>query len=609
MLSEELNSDGKVAMTTKSCDPLLRHAHPRGLSVLLLCDDRRRNADTVLDHIAALRQFSCHEVRTFNPFSLTNSKWLDLGEFDVVVIHYSVFVVSDHHLSPAFREMLRRFQGLKIQFIQDEHCRVDGMVTMIRFLGVHLLFTLLPIHEIPKLYGDDRLPGIVKIHTLAGYVPQHLAGVQVPPTDLRPIDVGYRGRKLPMWLGRLAQEKVWIGQGVLARAEKYKLCCDIKWAEEDRIYGRRWNRFLSSCKATLGTESGASIADFDGSIEKRTINYLADHPDHDFHQVSRALLKPHEGNVQFNTISPRIFESAALRTALILFPGDYSGIVHPWVHYLPLAKDFSNMEEIVEKLRDKTFMQAMTETAHGDLVGSGRYSYRSFVRKFDAVVAQYGSPHGRGRKVRYQLSRIERPVAVAAKRVGGVCLFAVTLLKGCIALRLMVSTYGGRKILFHYLMDGECRRGSRPGQLLQDILKLAIVGMAQAGKLPASCRFFVSLRFDRDKGHLLFVSRPGNQLDFHAFEEVSNMRHGPAQEVWWPELEAAVRNGRLRTMVWNHSALGGRVHYPLTLFKDLSVGVGKYDLHHFEVLAWLAQRLPGPTWDLLSSVLRPRRSS
>lgn len=585
---------------------------PERLSVLLLCDDFRGHANTVLDHISALIKYSEHIVRTFNPRGLSDSRCLDLSEFDVVVIHYSVFVISDHYLSPRFRDKLREFEGLKVQFIQDEYRRVDEMAAMMRFLGIHVLFTLLPSPEIPKVYSDARLPGVVKVHSLAGYVPERLVGVEVPATERRPVDIGYRGRTLPFWLGRVAQEKAWIGQGVLARADKYGLSCDIGWAEGDRIYGERWTKFLCSCKATLGTVSGASITDFDGTVEKRTKDYLAEHPDADFHQLSRAVLEPYEGNVRVNVISPRIFEAVALRTALILFPGDYSGIVLPWVHYIPLAKDFSNMDTVTEKLRDEKFLRAMTQTAYGDLVSSGRYSYRSFVREFDAVLAQYGRVYRTGRKVCYRLARVERPLTFAAKRVqkviGLLAFYVGIALKGGVALKLMVRTRGGRRILLRYMVDGEGRRSEPLGKLFRDVLKLAIVGRAQTSALRAKGPFCVSMRFDRDQGQLLFVSRPVKQTDAEASAKAGSMGNGSWPEEDRRELEFAVREGRVRTMVWNHAALGGKVHYALTPFTHLSLGFGEYDLHRFEALEGLARRCPEQTWDVLSSVLKLARS-
>ena len=358
----------------------------RKLSVLLLCDDNISHANMVIDHIVAFVNLSKHKIDVFNPRELTESTALHIDEFDVVIIHYSLVIISDYYLPPSLREQIRSFQGLKVQFIQDDYRWVDDIAAMMRHLGIHVVFTLFPEAQIPKVWTDTRLPGVRKISTLAGYIPDRLVGITTPPVESRPIDIGYRGRALPYWLGQFGQEKVWIAQGVLQHADKYGLCCDIAWREADRIYGQDWDNFMCSCKATLGTESGASITDFDSSLEQRTQAYLREHPTADFWEVHRAILAPYEGNAPINVISSKIFEAIALRTALILFPGDYSGIVQPWYHYIPLEKDFSNMDVVAEKLRDGEFLRAMTERAYEDIVASGQYAYWAFIKEFDKII-------------------------------------------------------------------------------------------------------------------------------------------------------------------------------------------------------------------------------
>lgn len=81
------------------------------------------HANTVLDHIDSFRRFSRHQVRLFNPKTMRNSVALDLDEFNAVVIHYSVVLSDPIYMSWHFLDKLRRFRGLKIQFMQDE--RVD----------------------------------------------------------------------------------------------------------------------------------------------------------------------------------------------------------------------------------------------------------------------------------------------------------------------------------------------------------------------------------------------------------------------------------------------------------------------------------------------------
>ncbi len=586
--------------------PIHPFSSSRRLSVLLLCDDYRGHANTVLDHIAAFTRFSVHEVRTFNPIGMTRSRHLDLDEFDVVVIHYSIKIISEDHLAPAFREQLRRFQGLKVQFIQDEYRSVNDFTELMRVLGIHILYTLLAGPEIPKLYDETRLPGVVKLTTLAGFVPKGLTEYAILPTASRPLDIGYRGRTLPFWLGTLGQEKAWIAQGVRAAAERYGLRCDIGWAEEDRIYGQRWIEFLASCKATLGTESGSSITDFDGSIEQRTKAYLLEHPRAEFQEVHRTLLHPYEDNVRVTAISPRIFEAAALRTALILFPGTYSGLIDPWVHYIPLAKDFSNLDQVVEKLRDADFLESLTERTHRDLIASGRFSQQTFAQEFDDVLLKYCSRSGKRRKVFYRLACLERPCAMAASNVreslDPILRVPQDVVKAGLAVVLLLMSEGGRQIATRYLTSRELRRSAPFRELLRDVLKLAVVGQTMHGLRTSKKPFRMAVRLQAEEGRIVFESLRGQ-------ESVPGAGDGgddPKAEAFWRRFGSVVQERRLQLMVWNHAALGGNVRYRLAPFAGLTVCVGDYDMHAFAGLVELARRAPQPAWALLSSMLHRR---
>ena len=70
------------------------------------------------------------------------------------------------------------------------------------------------------------------------------------------MDVGYRGRPLPAYLGHGAMEKHEIGVrfGELAAGSGLRL--DLATGEGDRLYGDDWYRFLANCRCVLGVESG-----------------------------------------------------------------------------------------------------------------------------------------------------------------------------------------------------------------------------------------------------------------------------------------------------------------------------------------------------------------
>jgi hypothetical protein len=566
----------------------------RRLSVLLLCDDFQGHANTVLDHIAAFTHFSSHDVRVFNPIGLPRSTYLDLDEFDVVVIHYSVKIIAERCLSPAFREQIRRYQGLKVLFIQDEYRSVNAFTDLMHYLGIHVLFTLLAEPDIPKLYDEIRLPGVVKLTTLAGFVPRGLAQIRPTSLSVRPIDIGYRGRTLPFWLGRLGQEKASIGQDVLARAQRYNLRCDICWAEEDRIYGQRWIDFLLSCKATLGTESGSSITDFDGEAERRTKAYLMEHPQADFSEVHRTILQPYEGNARVTAISPRVFEAAALRTAMVLFPGHYSGVIEPWVHYIPLAKDFSNMDQVAEKLRDLKFLEGMTEQTHRDLVGSGQYSQEAFARDFDEVLLKHAVRSGKRGKLFYRLACLERPYYEARESVRTLLRLPMDLVKAMCAFVLVAGSTSGLKLLSSYVTSRELRKAVPFPMLLRDVLKLAVLGQTLRGKQTAKRPFTISVRINAEDARIIFESSPSA----HTWKQ-KDVNHAT-----WLALSSIIRERRVQLMVWDHSALGGDVRYVLGYSIGLTVCVG--DCHHFRSLMELAQRSPEPVCIVMTSILRRR---
>jgi hypothetical protein len=90
-----------------------------------------------------------------------------------------------------------------------------------------------------------------------------------------------------------------------------------------------------------------------------------------------------EGQIYYRTISARHFEAAAMRSCQILFEGRYSGALEPMTHYIPLRKDFSNFDEVVRLFRDPALRRELTENAHRDLIASGRFSYESYIARFD----------------------------------------------------------------------------------------------------------------------------------------------------------------------------------------------------------------------------------
>jgi hypothetical protein len=376
--------------------PLQPPTDRQPLQVLLLACVDGRSAQTITDHIDALARYSRHRVLAYNHFPAISSHQrdlpakLDLARFDVVVIHYSMYLLDERidYLDRNAKDRIRAFAGAKIVFRQDEYNHVDGLITVLRQIGADALFTNFPAEEARKVYRDDALPGLRLESNLTGYVPDSLLEHAVLPLAERAIDVGYRSRALPFWLGSLGTEKARIATEFGRHARRYGLSTDISVKEDDRIYGAQWPRFIAGCRAVLGTESGASVIDFSGEIRRRCEQYVRKHPDSSFEEVQALFFRDLEWRYHLEQISPRCFEAACLRTAMVLFEGNYSGILKPWRHYIPLRKDFANVAEVVAALRDLPSLQQMVDRTYAEIALDPQYSFRSFVERFDRVLEE-----------------------------------------------------------------------------------------------------------------------------------------------------------------------------------------------------------------------------
>jgi hypothetical protein len=558
---------------------------PARLRVLLLADDHRSHASTLLEHIDALKTLSRHDVRAFNPRNQRGSLALDLHEFDVVVIHYSIMVLSDHYLAPSFRARIADFRGLTIQFIQDDYRQVAAMWHRMRELRIDVLFTLVPEREVEKVWPSSELPGVRKVTTLAGYVPSAAAGFEVRRLDQRPLDVSYRGRALPAWLGVLGQEKAWIAQGFTARAEAAGLRCDVDWRENARIYGDDWFAFIASSRVTLGTESGASITDFDGTLETRAAAWLAEHPGAGFWDVHEAVLAPYENNIRMNVISPRIFEAIALRTGLVLFPGEYSGLLEPDRHYIVLEKDFSNFDEVAAQIRDTPALERRIERAYDEIVARGRFAYDVLAEHLDNEIEASGARAGDRRPL------VRFHAAVAEQRIRGYSLARPgsamrRALRIAAVVKFVASDSDARGVLTRYAVDPRSLRATRPRRLIADLARMSLLRRAQSGRITAGESFFIHVLDSDAVGGLRLASSRDPETPH------------PPRDVAFP-------------IVWNHAELGSRFAVPLTRrhWAYLTVGSDDGSLHEFTALEQLHNTLPGPVTKLVAPVTAASRRS
>ena len=225
--------------------------------------------------------------------------------------------------------------------------------------------------------------------TLTGYVAKKEYEVfekYKKPFHERKIDVSYRARQLPFYLGKGGLEKGAIARFVKNNLNKTKLKADISLRDKDRLYGDDWAKLLGNSRFTLGVEAGCSVVDITGKLKSRVEKYQKDNPNCDFDDVNKDILKSLDGNVNYRTISPRFFESAALGAIPIMFTGRYNGILKASENYIELTKDFSNWNKVLAQMSNSDVCNLILEN-NSKLLLSDDLSYANFIKKFDKVLS------------------------------------------------------------------------------------------------------------------------------------------------------------------------------------------------------------------------------
>jgi hypothetical protein len=367
-----------------------------------------KDAATVREHIHSFRRHSRFAVAEANT-DLGFPPGLESVYPGAVVLHYSLFGSGHYKLdNRLLRWLQRRPETLKVAFFQDEHQFCPQRFGFVNEAGIELVFT----HVSPPHFGavwGRYAPGVRPVFNLPAYVDDALIAAArrfALPDEQRDLDVGYRGRTLPPYMGAGGQEKRMIGERFRELAAGSSLRLDIEVAEERRLYGDDWYRFLGRCRSTLGVEAGTSFIDLEDECRHEYMRLREQGREPTLAELETGALGRWEGNVPYRTIGPRHFEAAAFRICQVLFEGEYSGVMQPGVHYLSLAKDFSNFDDVVDALKDSGVRRDVTDRAHEDLIASGRYGYAHFVELLDAELIAAGlRAHGDGAAMQRLLRR------------------------------------------------------------------------------------------------------------------------------------------------------------------------------------------------------------
>jgi hypothetical protein len=348
---------------------------------------------TVEDHLYAFRRHSDRRCFYFNALADRVTPHLLGRRYDMIVFHTTflssrwspeVFAKAREAARP-----LKELEGTRIALPQDEYLHTDLLTDFYEEFGVEIVASVGAASQWPKLY--DRIdPSGTRFHrVLTGYLEEDTLeriDAIVAETPQRDIDIGYRAWQGAYWLGRHGTLKGRIATAFREPAEQRGLAVDISTRDEDTLWRDDWFRFLARCRYTIGIEGGASMHDPRGEVRDRVDAYVAAHPDATFDEVEAACFPGEDGVLDYVALSPRHLEACATRTCQILIEGSYNDILRPWEHYVPVKADLSDLEVALDVVADERRREEIVERAYRDVVASGAWTYRSFVREVEELV-------------------------------------------------------------------------------------------------------------------------------------------------------------------------------------------------------------------------------
>jgi len=352
------------------------------IRTLLLFAQSDANA-TFSYQVAWPRQFRRHPAFECTPINLADRAWharlrgnalARLWRGDLVVVLHSVFSNSCL-LAGALFDAVRALPQPKVYFIGNEYKFMPEKMAFCEALGVSLLVSQSTSPAVHLLYRQRLGCDVVGIPN-TGLDPERFR--PDVSAERRSIDLGYRADDVPAYLGH--NERRQLADFFLANAERYGLSVDISLNATDRFTESEWAGFLNRCRGQLGSEAGGDFFALDDGVRARVNAYVRDHPDASVEDIHAIFFGDRSSDVPIRILSGRNVEAAGTKTVQVLLEGYYDGYFRPDEHYIPLAKDFSNADEAVEKFRDRAFCATLTENACD--VARSQLTYPKLLERF-----------------------------------------------------------------------------------------------------------------------------------------------------------------------------------------------------------------------------------
>lgn len=357
--------------------------------------NNNNDRNTISEHLYSFKKYSknvdFHYLNVFGSIPF----YIKYFKYDAVILHYT-YLAGERFLSNGDKwkkkiEGLSQIGGYKVMIPQDEYDHTGRLWELCKIANIKEIYSCFTLdQDILKAYPVEETMGAKVYPAFTGYVDENATDEikdKIRPFNKRPIDIGYRARKLPAYFGKHGQLKYELVELFSNELKNHDFVYDISNTNQSLTnenpnlvkLGNKWYEFLLNCKAFIGCEGGSSLLDIDGSIKEKVIEFSNNHPEAPFEVIEAACFPGMDYNIKCFAISPRHFEAALCKTLQILVEGEYGNAFKPWQHYIPLKRDFSNIKEVLTILKDENKCQQIIDNAYVDIVLSKKFTYGNFV--------------------------------------------------------------------------------------------------------------------------------------------------------------------------------------------------------------------------------------
>jgi hypothetical protein len=361
---------------------------------LILYTQRNLNLrQTVKQHLFSFQKdkgLDITYVNVINKFP----KFLSNYSYDLLILHYSF--LGGHRFFADEKLWLKKTKGIdslnvkfKVAIPQDEFLYTDRLYFLFKKVNVDMILTTLYSDKDIKLfYERDKLykPSIKKV--LPGYLDESIINYCIKNEinfNDRKVDIGYRGRNLNYVCGEHGEQKYNLTIFFKSFFKDKNLKFDIENTDESNhlknfvFTGEKWYDFLLSCKSVLGCEGGSSLYDKDGNITRKVKDFLKHNPKATFQDVKKKCFLKEDFLIENYALGPKNLEATASKTLQILVEGNYNNVLIPWRHYIPLKKDYSNIDVVIKSLSDTELCQKIINNAYKEIALNKDYTYSHFI--------------------------------------------------------------------------------------------------------------------------------------------------------------------------------------------------------------------------------------